>query len=260
MSLSGNSARSLAHQALRHRAVTQFIRPTSSGNTKSQPPHPTAAAAVNIVANFGKDFIEMVKYIPSNIYNKMQISSSDPPTPPPTPKKSSGSEEPPGAMIGGEDKGTISPFDLIAKESPTTFSPPPTQPPIPPPSDSSSSEQAGAMPITTGFPEKGMNWQHLEARTRYLVGMLEKHVGVSPAPELIHHVEALFSHIFNHDGTREVAIHRGVYKMLFKILKLHETDVPIVHRTRELLAILGYNEPVRGRGIRILSLDGGGIR
>ena len=46
------------------------------------------------------------------------------------------------------------------------------------------------------------------------------------------------------------------------ILKLKEStrDKEIVKQTKLALALLGYVDPVKGRGVRILSIDGGGTR
>lgn len=51
-------------------------------------------------------------------------------------------------------------------------------------------------------------------------------------------------------------------KAIYQILNLHHScrDPNIHHQTRIALSLLGYVEPVNGRGIRILSLDGGGTR
>lgn len=254
--MSGNSARALAIKAFLHRTNSggiQFLRTMSSpGNTK--PTQANAAAA--IVTNF----LEMVRYLPNSIYNKMQISASEPPQqpPPPTtsssPKKSSevnpnpNQEQKPEKSIS--TKSTEAKVDAIEIQD---ESPPPPIHDIEPP------EQPN-ITSTSSVISSIQSWQHLEARTRYLVSVLEKHLDGVPPHELIHDVEALFAHIYANEGTRDVAIHRGVYKSLFKILKLHDADTSLINRTRELLALLGYNPPVKGRGIRILSLDGGGIR
>lgn len=43
-------------------------------------------------------------------------------------------------------------------------------------------------------------------------------------------------------------------------LKKKTRDEPVRALTRECLSVLGYAEPPRGPGVRILSIDGGGVR
>lgn len=45
------------------------------------------------------------------------------------------------------------------------------------------------------------------------------------------------------------------------LLRLSQSDVPSVKsRAYEALSLVGYVSPPKGRGIRILSIDGGGTR
>lgn len=46
------------------------------------------------------------------------------------------------------------------------------------------------------------------------------------------------------------------------LLQMRKTadDEPTQAVLREILAVLGHVDPLHGRGIRILSIDGGGIR
>lgn len=49
--------------------------------------------------------------------------------------------------------------------------------------------------------------------------------------------------------------------MLPCLLRLRQAkDLPLQAAVREALALVGYADPVKGRGIRILAIDGGGTR
>uniref|UniRef100_A0A3P9K1P1 Patatin-like phospholipase domain containing 8 n=1 Tax=Oryzias latipes TaxID=8090 RepID=A0A3P9K1P1_ORYLA len=49
--------------------------------------------------------------------------------------------------------------------------------------------------------------------------------------------------------------------LLPSLLRLRQaSDLPLKAAVREALAVLGYTDPVKGRGIRVLSIDGGGTR
>ena len=72
-------------------------------------------------------------------------------------------------------------------------------------------------------------------------------------------IERLVSYLKNHRIARKsVSDDHGIQH----ILKLyHSSKNPDVHeQARVALALLGHVEPVKGRGIRVLSLDGGGTR
>lgn len=45
------------------------------------------------------------------------------------------------------------------------------------------------------------------------------------------------------------------------LLRLRQArDLPLQAAVREALALVGYTDPVKGRGIRVLAIDGGGTR
>lgn len=45
------------------------------------------------------------------------------------------------------------------------------------------------------------------------------------------------------------------------LLRLRQAGDPILQAAvRQALALVGYTDPVKGRGIRLLSIDGGGTR
>lgn len=45
------------------------------------------------------------------------------------------------------------------------------------------------------------------------------------------------------------------------LLRLKQASDPALRAAvREALALVGYHKPVKGRGVRILSIDGGGLR
>lgn len=49
--------------------------------------------------------------------------------------------------------------------------------------------------------------------------------------------------------------------MLPTLLRLRQArDLPLQAAVREALAVVGYTDPVKGRGIRVLAIDGGGTR
>lgn len=50
-------------------------------------------------------------------------------------------------------------------------------------------------------------------------------------------------------------------KAIPRLLRLKQANDPDLNAAvREALVLLGYHAPVKGRGIRILSIDGGGLR
>ncbi len=50
-------------------------------------------------------------------------------------------------------------------------------------------------------------------------------------------------------------------KVIPCLLRLKQANDPGLRAAvREALALVGYHAPVKGRGIRILSIDGGGLR
>lgn len=61
--------------------------------------------------------------------------------------------------------------------------------------------------------------------------------------------------------TADVCFNVCQEKVIPCLLRLEQASDPGLRAAvREALALVGYHKPVKGRGIRILSIDGGGLR
>uniref|UniRef100_A0A3Q2WEJ5 Patatin-like phospholipase domain containing 8 n=1 Tax=Haplochromis burtoni TaxID=8153 RepID=A0A3Q2WEJ5_HAPBU len=95
----------------------------------------------------------------------------------------------------------------------------------------------------------------VDNRTRALVKGLQ---AVTDVKLLTARVEELSSHLLEFPETRVVAIKEKALPCLLRLRQAR--DLPLQAAVREALALTGYTEPVKGRGIRVLSIDGGGTR
>ncbi|KAK9880477.1 hypothetical protein WA026_011720 [Henosepilachna vigintioctopunctata] len=71
-------------------------------------------------------------------------------------------------------------------------------------------------------------------------------------------IEALISYIYRHPEARILSVKEGAIKILLNARRKYKNKDQAA--LREALSVLGYADPVPMKGIRILSIDGGGIR
>ncbi|XP_056132506.1 calcium-independent phospholipase A2-gamma isoform X3 [Lampris incognitus] len=95
----------------------------------------------------------------------------------------------------------------------------------------------------------------VDNRTRALVKGLQRVIDIRL---LTSRVEELSYHLLEFPETRGVAIKERVLPCLLRLRQAR--NPPLQAAVREALALVGYNDPVKGRGIRVLAIDGGGTR
>ncbi|XP_029289593.1 calcium-independent phospholipase A2-gamma-like [Cottoperca gobio] len=95
----------------------------------------------------------------------------------------------------------------------------------------------------------------VDNRTRGLVQALHR---ASDVRVYINRVEDLSYHLLEFPDTSGVAVKERVIPCLLRLKQA--SDPGLRAAVREALALVGYHKPVKGRGIRILSIDGGGLR
>ncbi|XP_072242271.1 calcium-independent phospholipase A2-gamma-like [Leuresthes tenuis] len=95
----------------------------------------------------------------------------------------------------------------------------------------------------------------VDNRTRALVQALQR---ASDVRVYISRVEDFSYHLLEFPETRVVAVKEKVIPCLLRLKQAGDPGLRAA--VREALALVGYHEPVRGRGVRILSIDGGGLR
>ncbi|XP_061663278.1 calcium-independent phospholipase A2-gamma [Syngnathoides biaculeatus] len=95
----------------------------------------------------------------------------------------------------------------------------------------------------------------VDNRTRALVKGLHR---VNDVQLLTSRVEELSCHLLEFPETRGVAVKEKAIPCLLRLRQA--TDLRLQAAVRESLALVGYTEPVKGRGIRVLAIDGGGTR
>ncbi|XP_062860271.1 calcium-independent phospholipase A2-gamma [Trichomycterus rosablanca] len=95
----------------------------------------------------------------------------------------------------------------------------------------------------------------VDNRTRALVQSIRKATNVKL---IISRVEELSLHLMEFPETRGVAVTEKVIPCLLQLHQGH--DLGLQGTVRQALALVGYTDPVKGKGIRVLSIDGGGTR
>ncbi|XP_068601512.1 calcium-independent phospholipase A2-gamma-like [Brachionichthys hirsutus] len=73
-------------------------------------------------------------------------------------------------------------------------------------------------------------------------------------------VEALNQHLISYPSCKAVMWQEKTAVTLLRKRQSHGENQALQSAVRETLALIGYVDPVRGRGIRVLSIDGGGTR
>ncbi|XP_076798061.1 calcium-independent phospholipase A2-gamma isoform X2 [Arvicanthis niloticus] len=95
----------------------------------------------------------------------------------------------------------------------------------------------------------------IDNRTRALVQALRR----TTDPKLcITRVEELTFHLLEFPEGKGVAVKEKIIPYLLRLRQIK--DETLQAAVREILALIGYADAVKGRGIRILSIDGGGTR
>ncbi|NWV20512.1 PLPL8 phospholipase, partial [Origma solitaria] len=95
----------------------------------------------------------------------------------------------------------------------------------------------------------------IDNRTRALVQALRR----STNPRVcINRVEELTYHLLEFPESRGVAIKEKLIPCLLRLRQ--DNDESLQAAVRETLALIGYTDPVKGWGVRVLTIDGGGTR
>ncbi|XP_059833812.1 calcium-independent phospholipase A2-gamma [Hypanus sabinus] len=95
----------------------------------------------------------------------------------------------------------------------------------------------------------------VDNRTRALVQALRR---ASDVKVYVNRVEELNYHLLEYPETRAVAVKEKLIPCLLRLRQAN--DEALQSAVREALALIGYSNPTKGRGIRVLAIDGGGTR
>ncbi|XP_072718124.1 calcium-independent phospholipase A2-gamma isoform X2 [Ciconia boyciana] len=95
----------------------------------------------------------------------------------------------------------------------------------------------------------------IDNRTRALVQALRRS---SNRRVCVSRVEELTYHLLEFPESRGVAIKEKLIPCLLRLRQANDESLQAA--VRETLAIIGYTDPVKGWGIRVLAIDGGGTR
>lgn len=121
--------------------------------------------------------------------------------------------------------------------------------------------QAAAAPTMaspwTRWNKKYLSKRQAEETTYNLIATL----GQASAPDVLaSSIEALNEHLIQYPGCRMILWQEKTAVLLLKKRRSLKNHEGVQNAIREMLALVGYVDAVKGRGIRVLSIDGGGTR
>ncbi|XP_076321154.1 calcium-independent phospholipase A2-gamma-like [Tachypleus tridentatus] len=96
----------------------------------------------------------------------------------------------------------------------------------------------------------------LDSRSKFLVKSLS---GASSVSSQLSRLEGIHKHLLLYPESVGMLMKAKVIPVVLH-LRERTHDTAVICQAREVLTLLGYVDPPKGKGIRILSIDGGGIR
>lgn len=72
--------------------------------------------------------------------------------------------------------------------------------------------------------------------------------------------EELNRHLIAQPACKAIVWQEKIALLLLRYRRNHREDVKLQRSIRETMALIGYQDPVKGRGVKVLSIDGGGTR
>ncbi|XP_064483417.1 calcium-independent phospholipase A2-gamma-like [Ornithodoros turicata] len=110
------------------------------------------------------------------------------------------------------------------------------------------------------MPERKRAVQMTQSEMDQMARLLLKSViaATSPSSQLSR-LEDMNQHILNYPRSQCILAKERAVSHILR-LREYSQEPAVTSMARETLSLLGYSDPPRGRGIRILSIDGGGIR
>ncbi|CAG5096591.1 Similar to PNPLA8: Calcium-independent phospholipase A2-gamma (Oryctolagus cuniculus) [Cotesia congregata] len=118
-----------------------------------------------------------------------------------------------------------------------------------------------SLPLTTvpkwkTYTKSNVTKHSILSRTKHILNSI---VIAESNTSQLKRIEDFLAHIEQYPEARYHALKEGVVKVLLRTRQKSE-DEKVNESIREALAVIGYIEPLPCRGIRILSIDGGGLR
>jgi len=99
--------------------------------------------------------------------------------------------------------------------------------------------------------------ESIDARSRHVVSAISRSTSVS---SLAVRLDDFCNHLFQYPQSKSLATREGAVPLLLRLQRHHPLEPIIQEDIREALALLGHTESLPARGVRILSIDGGGTR
>ncbi|XP_071439531.1 calcium-independent phospholipase A2-gamma-like [Hetaerina americana] len=97
----------------------------------------------------------------------------------------------------------------------------------------------------------------IDARTKHVISSVRS---AETKTSRFKRLEDLISHLNEYPQAKDLAVKEGGISMLLSLRRVESNDEEVQGVLREGLSLLGFVDPLPGRGIRILSMDGGGTR
>jgi calcium-independent phospholipase A2-gamma len=127
------------------------------------------------------------------------------------------------------------------------------------PAGEDNSSDLPATPVNVLYPPR-MTRSIVYQRSKQLVKSLSASCSSRSSMRQVICMQELSKHIMLFPEAAAPTVKEGAIPLILRIRSQSNGDRVLASQSRQALTLLGYSDPPKGRGIKILSIDGGGIR